>query len=46
MTTKLDYDQQQNAGALEAIGVEYPIQKRYIITESQLRAKYKAAKGS
>jgi hypothetical protein len=38
MTTKLDYDQQQNAGALEAIGVEYPIQKRYIITESQLRA--------
>ena len=38
MTEKLDYDQQHNADALEAIGVEYPIEKRYIITESQLRA--------
>ena len=38
MTEKLDYDQQHNADALEAIGVEYPIQKRYLITESQLRA--------
>ena len=38
ITTKLDADQQHNADALEAIGVEYPIQKRYIITESQLRA--------
>ena len=38
MITKLDQDQQNNADALEALGVEYPIQKRYIITESQLRA--------
>ena len=38
MITKLDTDQQHNADALEAIGVEYPIQKRYIITESQLAA--------
>jgi hypothetical protein len=38
MITKLDPDQQNNADALEALGVEYPIEKRYIITESQLRA--------
>ena len=38
MKTKLDADQQHNADALAALGVEYPIQKRYIITESQLRA--------
>ena len=36
MITKLDQDQQNNADALEAIGVEYPIEKRYIITQSQL----------
>jgi hypothetical protein len=35
---ELDADQQQNADALAAIGVEYPIQKRYIVTESQLAA--------
>ena len=38
MIKKLDPDQQHNADALEAIGVEYPIEKRYLITESQLRA--------
>ena len=38
MIKKLDADQQHNADALEAIGVEYPIQKRYIVTESQLAA--------
>ena len=38
MTEKLDYDQQHNADALAALGVEYPIQKRYIVTESQLAA--------
>ena len=38
MIKKLDADQQHNADALEAIGVEYPIEKRYLITESQLRA--------
>ena len=38
MITKLDQDQQNNADALEALGVEYPIEKRYLITESQLRA--------
>ena len=38
MAEKLDQDQQNNANALAAIGVEYPIQKRYLITESQLRA--------
>ena len=35
---ELDPDQQNNANALARIGVEYPIQKRYIITESQLAA--------
>ena len=38
MIKKLDPDQQHNADALAAIGVEYPIEKRYLITESQLRA--------
>ena len=38
MIKKLDADQQHNADALEAIGVEYPIEKRYIVTETQLRA--------
>ena len=38
MIKKLDPDQQHNADALEAIGVEYPIEKRYIVTESQLAA--------
>ena len=38
MIKKLDADQQRNADALEALGVEYPIEKRYLITESQLRA--------
>ena len=38
MIKKLDVDQQHNADALEAIGVEYPIEKRYIVTETQLRA--------
>ena len=34
----LDSDQQHNADALEALGVEYPIQRRFLITESQLAA--------
>ena len=38
MTEKLDQDQQHNANALAAIGVEYPIEKRFVITESQLWA--------
>ena len=38
MIKKLDPDHQHNADALEAIGVEYPIEKRYLITESQLTA--------
>ena len=38
MDSDLDQDQKNNAEALEAIGVEYPIQKRYIITQSQLEA--------
>ena len=33
-----DLDQKNNAEALGAIGVEYPIEKRYLITESQLKA--------
>jgi len=37
MITKLDQDQQNNADALEALGVEYPIEKRYIITEQSTR---------
>ena len=38
MDSDLDQDQKNNAEALRAIGVEYPIEKRYLITESQLRA--------
>ncbi len=38
MDCDLDQDQKNNRDALEAIGVEYPIEKRYLITESQLRA--------
>lgn len=38
MDCDLDQDQKNNRDALEAIGVEYPIEKRYIITQSELDA--------
>ena len=38
MDCDLDQDQKNNRDALEGIGVAYPIEKRYIITQSELDA--------